>query len=56
MNDFKEQPLMPAMISYNTPRAAKADINKDGLEDIFICGGLGSTRKNVHSANGWQLH
>ena len=41
MNDFKEQPLMPAMISYNTPHAAKADINKDGLEDIFICGGLG---------------
>ncbi len=41
INDFKEQPLMPAMISYNTPRVAKADINKDGLEDIFICGGLG---------------
>jgi hypothetical protein len=43
INDFKEQPLMPAMISYNTPRAAKADINKDGLEDIFICGGLGNS-------------
>ena len=43
MNDFKEQPLMPSMISYNTPRIAKADINKDGLEDIFICGGLGVT-------------
>ncbi|MEJ7681042.1 MAG: hypothetical protein WKG06_24955 [Segetibacter sp.] len=26
------------MISYNGPRTAKADINKDGLEDIFICG------------------
>jgi len=45
MNDFKEQPLMPAMISYNTPRATKADINKDGLEDIFICGGLGAASK-----------
>lgn len=40
-NDFKVQPLMPAMISYNGPRTAKADINKDGLEDIFICGAQG---------------
>jgi hypothetical protein len=40
-NDFKSQPLMPAMISYNGPRTAKADINKDGLEDIFICGDQG---------------
>jgi len=40
-NDFKVQPLMPAMISYNEPRTAKADINKDGLEDIFICGAQG---------------
>ncbi len=40
-NDFKTQPLMPTMISYNGPRMAKADINKDGLEDIFICGAQG---------------
>ena len=40
-NDFKAQPLMPTMISYNGPRTAKADINKDGLEDIFICGAQG---------------
>ena len=37
-NDFKAQPLMPNMISYNCPKIAKADINKDGLEDVFICG------------------
>jgi enediyne biosynthesis protein E4 len=42
-NDFKAQPLMPNMISYNGPRTAKADINKDGLEDIFICGAQGQT-------------
>ncbi len=42
-NDFKAQPLMPAMVSYNSPRTAKADINKDGLEDIFICGNLEHT-------------
>ena len=40
-NDFKSQPLMPTMISYNGPRIAKADINKDGLEDLFICGSEG---------------
>ena len=40
-NDFKTQPLMPSMISYNGPRIAKADINKDGLEDIYICGAQG---------------
>ncbi|MEJ7738253.1 MAG: VCBS repeat-containing protein [Chitinophagaceae bacterium] len=40
-NDFKAQPMMPTMISYNGPRTAKADINKDGLEDIFICGAQG---------------
>lgn len=40
-NDFKVQPLMPSMISYTGPRTAKADINKDGLEDIFVCGAQG---------------
>ena len=40
-NDFKAQPLMPNMFSYNGPHTAKADINKDGLEDIFICGAQG---------------
>jgi enediyne biosynthesis protein E4 len=40
-NDFKVQPLMPAMISFNGPKTAKADVNKDGREDIFICGAEG---------------
>jgi len=44
-NDFKEQPLLPNMISYNGPRTAKADVNKDGLEDIFICGAQGQPGK-----------
>jgi hypothetical protein len=38
VNDFKIQPLMLNMLSYSGPRMAKADINNDGLEDIFICG------------------
>nr|WP_315209039.1 VCBS repeat-containing protein [uncultured Flavobacterium sp.] len=37
-NDFKTQPLMTTMLSYSGPHIAKADVNKDGLEDIFIGG------------------
>jgi hypothetical protein len=52
-NDFKAQPLMPAMISYNGPRTATADINKDGLEDIFICGAQGQeARLFIQQQNG----
>jgi enediyne biosynthesis protein E4 len=52
-NDFKAQPLMPNMFSYNGPRTAKADINKDGLEDIFICGAQGQdARLFIQQQNG----
>lgn len=37
-NDFKRQPLMLFMLSKTGPVMAKADINKDGLDDIFISG------------------
>jgi len=37
-NDFKIQPLMPNMLSYSGPQMAKADVNNDGLEDLYICG------------------
>ena len=37
-NDFKRQPLMPNMISYCGPRIASADINGDGLNDLYFCG------------------
>ncbi|RWY48047.1 VCBS repeat-containing protein [Mucilaginibacter gilvus] len=36
INDFKRQPLMLFMASKIGPVIAKADVNKDGLEDIFI--------------------
>lgn len=42
-NDFKVQPLMPNMISYSGPHITKGDINKDKLEDIFICGARGQS-------------
>lgn len=44
-NDYKVQPLMPNMISYNGPRMAKADINKDGLEDFYVSGAKGQAGK-----------
>jgi len=37
-NDFKRQLLMTFMYSQTGPVMAKADVNKDGLEDLFISG------------------
>ncbi len=37
-NDFKRQPLMLSMYSQTGPIIAKGDVNKDGLEDIYISG------------------
>src|SRR4029078_3015188 len=35
-NEFDRDPLLPHMISTEGPALAVADINKDGLEDVFI--------------------
>ncbi|MBP6445845.1 MAG: VCBS repeat-containing protein [Saprospiraceae bacterium] len=40
-NDFKLQPLIPDMISYNGPKMAIGDTNKDKLQDIYFCGSAG---------------
>lgn len=40
LNDFKRQLLMLFMYSNTGPVIAKADVNKDGREDIFISGDL----------------
>ncbi|WP_080237520.1 VCBS repeat-containing protein [Spirosoma rigui] len=37
-NDFKRQPLMLWMYSHTGPVLARGDVNKDGLDDIFISG------------------
>ncbi|MGN6215151.1 VCBS repeat-containing protein [Parafilimonas sp.] len=37
-NDFKRQPLMLFMLSKTGPVMSKSDINKDGLDDVFISG------------------
>jgi len=41
-NDFKRQPLMISMYSDTGPVMEKADVNKDGLEDVYISGNASS--------------
>lgn len=43
INDFKRQSLMTNPLSFTGPCITKADVNKDGLEDIFIGGGNGQS-------------
>ncbi|MBS1602357.1 MAG: VCBS repeat-containing protein [Bacteroidetes bacterium] len=40
-NDFKYQYLIPHMESTRGPKIAVADVNGDGLDDLFVCGGMG---------------
>lgn len=42
--DFKISPLLPYQLSKVGPSSAKADVNGDGLEDVFI--GASSTHKS----------
>lgn len=41
VNDFKVQPLLPNMFSFNGPRIAQGDVDKDGRADVFVCGPKG---------------
>lgn len=41
--DFKHDYLMPYALSRLGPKMAKADVNKDGLEDVFIGGAAGQS-------------
>ena len=52
-NDFYRQHLLVNPISYSSPILAKADVNGDGREDVFVGGGLGQSNElYVQSANG----
>ncbi len=44
-NDFKRQALMLFMYSKTGPVMARADVNSDGLEDIFISGDVNTPAK-----------
>lgn len=37
-NDFEQQVLLPQHYSYFGPKIVKADVNKDGFEDVIIAG------------------
>jgi hypothetical protein len=41
VNDFKRQPLMVNPLSFSGPCMASADVNGDGLADIFVGGSVG---------------
>jgi len=40
-NDYNVQPLLPYIISHQGPSIAVADVDGDGLEDVFMGGGGG---------------
>lgn len=55
-NDFKRQPLLLEMPSYVGPVMAAADINGDGMEEVFVGGTKGSAGKLFQFSNGmWQI-
>lgn len=39
--DFYYERGIPMMLSHEGPRSAVGDVNKDGLDDIYICGAAG---------------
>lgn len=41
--DFKDEVLLPYQLSRQGPALAKADVNGDGLEDVFVGGAIGQS-------------
>ena len=53
MDDFARQPLMDLPQSFSGPAMAKADVNGDGLDDVFVGGGYDQAgRLFVQQQNG----
>lgn len=43
INDFKRQPLLVNPLSFSGPCMVKGDVNKDGLEDVYVGGDSGQS-------------
>jgi hypothetical protein len=41
MNEFLKEKQLPVRLGMQGPSACKGDVNGDGTEDLFICGGAG---------------
>lgn len=64
-NEYKEEILLPHNVSQNGPFSAIADVNNDGLEDVFIGGAVGqsgvlylqttSGKFKINTSQPWQL-
>lgn len=56
-NDFNTEILLPYMLSTQGPKLAKADVNNDGLTDIFIGSAVGDPAKLlVQGSNGFSIN
>ena len=54
--DFDVEVLLPYMLSTQGPKVARADVNKDGTDDLFIGGAAGEQGKLLlQSSGGFQL-
>lgn len=50
-NDFNTEILLPYMLSTQGPKLASADVNKDGLADLFVGGANGYPAKILLQSN-----
>ncbi|MCU0346011.1 MAG: VCBS repeat-containing protein [Saprospiraceae bacterium] len=54
-NDFDHERLLPRMLSTDSPKIIRGDLNGDGLEDFVLTGAAGDPDKLFYQKNGaWE--